>query len=33
MLEWYRPGFDEFDLMAEIDELMQQLLDCEKANI
>ncbi|MCF2862027.1 elongation factor P--(R)-beta-lysine ligase [Pseudoalteromonas sp. Cnat2-41] len=31
MLEWYRPGFDEFDLMAEIDELMQQLLDCEKA--
>ncbi|PAX99235.1 elongation factor P lysine(34) lysyltransferase [Pseudoalteromonas sp. HM-SA03] len=28
MLEWYRPGFDEFDLMAEIDELMQMLLDC-----
>ena len=31
MLEWYRPGFDEFDLMSEIDELMQLILDCEKA--
>ncbi|PCK33521.1 elongation factor P--(R)-beta-lysine ligase [Pseudoalteromonas piscicida] len=28
MLEWYRPGFDEFDLMAEIDELMRTILDC-----
>ena len=27
MLEWYRPGFDEFTLMAEIDELMQLILD------
>ena len=27
MLEWYRPGFDEFALMAEIDELMQLILD------
>ena len=32
MLEWYRPGFDEFDLMNEIDELMQLILNCEKAS-
>jgi lysyl-tRNA synthetase class 2 len=31
MLEWYRPGFDEFDLMNEIDELMQLILNCKKA--
>ncbi|KZN48749.1 elongation factor P--(R)-beta-lysine ligase [Pseudoalteromonas luteoviolacea] len=28
MLEWYRPGFDEFDLMDEIDSLMQTVLSC-----
>ncbi|MCF6435614.1 elongation factor P--(R)-beta-lysine ligase [Pseudoalteromonas sp. MMG022] len=28
MLEWYRPGFDEFDLMDEIDQLMQLVLKC-----
>lgn len=27
MLEWYRPGFDEFALMDEIDELMQLVLN------
>jgi len=26
MLEWYRPGFDEFALMDEMDELMQLIL-------
>ncbi|GMM86325.1 elongation factor P--(R)-beta-lysine ligase [Pseudoalteromonas sp. MTN2-4] len=31
MLEWYRPGFDEFDLMNEIDALMQLILNCKKA--
>lgn len=31
MLEWYRPGFDHFDLMDEIDSLIQCILKCEKA--
>lgn len=31
MLEWYRPGFDHFDLMAELSDLMQLILSCEKA--
>lgn len=31
MLEWYRPGFDEFALMDEMDELMQLILDVEPA--
>jgi len=31
MLEWYRPGFDHFDLMNEIDALMQCILQCEPA--
>lgn len=26
LLEWYRPGFDDLQLMAELDELMQLLL-------
>ncbi|WP_086984567.1 elongation factor P--(R)-beta-lysine ligase [Vibrio aphrogenes] len=29
MLEWYRVGFDHHDLMAEMDELLQQVLHCE----
>lgn len=29
MLEWYRTGFDHHDLMAEMDELLQQVLGCE----
>ncbi|RRS10102.1 elongation factor P--(R)-beta-lysine ligase [Pseudoalteromonas sp. J010] len=28
MLEYYQVGYDEFELMAELDELMQYLLDC-----
>lgn len=31
MLEWYRPGFDEFQLMAELDELLQTVLACPQA--
>ncbi|TRX53156.1 elongation factor P--(R)-beta-lysine ligase [Thalassomonas sp. M1454] len=31
MLEWYRPGFDHFKLMAELSDLMQLILNCEKA--
>ncbi|WP_125558852.1 elongation factor P--(R)-beta-lysine ligase [Pseudoalteromonas rubra] len=31
MLEWYRPGFDEFRLMAEVNDLMQAILDCPEA--
>jgi len=31
MLEWYRPGFDHHQLMAEIDALIQQLLDVKPA--
>ena len=31
MLEWYRPGFDHFALMAEMDELLQQVLGCGRA--
>ncbi|CAM4077424.1 elongation factor P--(R)-beta-lysine ligase [Pseudoalteromonas byunsanensis] len=29
MLEWYRPGFDEFALMDEIEQLMRQVLNCQ----
>lgn len=28
MLEWYRPGFDHHQLMAEMDQLLQQVLGC-----
>ncbi|ATG78614.1 elongation factor P--(R)-beta-lysine ligase [Pseudoalteromonas sp. 1_2015MBL_MicDiv] len=31
MLEWYRPGFDEFALMDEMDELMRLVLNVEPA--
>jgi len=31
MLEWYRPGFDHFALMDEIDSLMLCILKCERA--
>jgi lysyl-tRNA synthetase class 2 len=31
MLEWYRPDFDHHDLMNEMDELLQQVLQCDKA--
>lgn len=31
MLEWYRVGFDEHDLMAEVDALLQCTLSCQPA--
>lgn len=31
MLEWYRPGFNEFTLMDEVDELMQLILAVQPA--
>ncbi len=31
MLEWYRPGFDHHQLMAEMDALLQQVLGCGAA--
>ena len=30
MLEWYRIGYDHFDLMSEVADLLQQLLACQK---
>lgn len=33
MLEWYRPGFDHFDLMKEIDLLLQSLLQTAEADM
>ncbi len=30
MLEWYRPDFDEHQLMDELDDLLQHLLKCER---
>ncbi len=31
MLEWYRPGFNQTDLIKEVDEFLQILLHCEPA--
>ncbi|NVK26338.1 MAG: elongation factor P--(R)-beta-lysine ligase [Gammaproteobacteria bacterium] len=31
MLEWYRPGYDDHQLMAEVDDLVQNLLACSPA--
>lgn len=31
LLEWYRVGFDDFALMDEVDELLQQVLGTDKA--
>lgn len=31
MLEWYRPHFDMYRLMNEVDDLLQQVLDCSSA--
>jgi lysyl-tRNA synthetase class 2 len=30
MLEWYRPHYDMYRLMNEVDDLLQQVLDCSK---
>lgn len=32
MLEWYRVGFDHFQLMTELDELLQCVLGCQSAD-
>ena len=29
MLEWYRPCFDMYRLMNEVDDLLQEVLDCD----
>ncbi|NHB96179.1 elongation factor P--(R)-beta-lysine ligase [Photorhabdus stackebrandtii] len=31
MLEWYRPHYDMYRLINEVDDLLQQILDCESA--
>jgi len=31
LLEWYRPGFNQHDLIQEVDELLQTLLHCPPA--
>ena len=31
MLEWYRPRYDMYRLMNEVDDLLQQVLDCNSA--
>ncbi|MCK3658621.1 elongation factor P--(R)-beta-lysine ligase [Pasteurellaceae bacterium Pebbles2] len=31
MLEWYRPHFDMYRLINEVDDLLQNILDCEAA--
>ncbi|HGM7059520.1 TPA: elongation factor P--(R)-beta-lysine ligase [Serratia marcescens] len=31
MLEWYRPHYDMYRLINEVDDLLQQVLDCESA--
>lgn len=33
MLEWYRPGFDMYQLMNEVDDLLQQVLESEPAEL
>ncbi|MGJ3354029.1 elongation factor P--(R)-beta-lysine ligase [Providencia sp. Je.9.19] len=33
MLEWYRPHFDMYRLINEVDDLLQQVLDCESAEL
>ncbi|KGD70276.1 MULTISPECIES: elongation factor P--(R)-beta-lysine ligase [Tatumella] len=31
MLEWYRPHYDMYRLMNEVDDLLQQILECDSA--
>ncbi|UVK78074.1 MAG: EF-P-lysine lysyltransferase [Sodalis sp. Fse] len=33
MLEWYRPHYDMYDLMNEVDDFLKQILNCENAEI
>lgn len=32
LLEWYRPHYDMYRLMNEVDDLLQQILECESAD-
>jgi len=32
LLEWYRPGFDHFELMSEVDKLLQAILDTPESD-
>ncbi len=31
MLEWYRPCYDMYRLINEVDDLLQQVLECQPA--
>ncbi|NIG88755.1 MAG: elongation factor P--(R)-beta-lysine ligase, partial [Serratia symbiotica] len=33
MLEWYRPHYDMYRMMNEVDDLLKQVLDCDSAEI
>jgi lysyl-tRNA synthetase class 2 len=33
MLEWYRPHYDMYRLINEVDDLLQQVLDCQKRKL
>ncbi|ACS84283.1 elongation factor P--(R)-beta-lysine ligase [Musicola paradisiaca] len=33
MLEWYRPHYDMYRLMNEVDDLLQQVLECDSAEM
>ncbi|MGL9769163.1 MAG: elongation factor P--(R)-beta-lysine ligase [Sodalis sp. (in: enterobacteria)] len=33
ILEWYRPHYDMYRLMNEVDDLLQQILDCDHAEM
>lgn len=33
MLEWYRPHYDMYRLMDEVDDLLQQILECDSAEM
>lgn len=33
ILEWYHPYYDMYQLMHEVDDLLQQMLNCERADV